>query len=237
MNSHHFSCFFSDPCNNSGQVTLNHIWTKGRDLSMGLAAKRAMDFSVALIGLVFLSPLLIVISGLILICMGRPIFFRQERPGLKGKIFTLVKFRTMSHARDGAGRLLPDAQRLTRLGRFLRMTSLDEIPQLWNVLKGELSLVGPRPLLVEYLGLYSPEQRRRHDVKPGITGWAQVNGRNAITWERKFEFDVWYVDHRSFLLDLKILLMTAAKVLTGEGVRQEGQATAERFRGTPPQGS
>ncbi|MBI5570232.1 MAG: sugar transferase [Desulfomonile tiedjei] len=201
---------------------------------MGLVVKRAMDFSLALIGLVLLSPLLIVVACLIFLSMGLPVFFRQERPGLKGKIFTLVKFRTMNHARDKSGRLLPDAQRLTGLGRFLRKTSLDELPQLWNVLKGELSLVGPRPLLVEYLGLYSPEQMRRHHVKPGITGWAQVNGRNAITWEQKFEFDVWYVDHWSLLLDIKILLKTAEKVLTGEGVRQEGQATAERFKGTPP---
>ena len=204
---------------------------------MGLAVKRAIDLSVALAGLVLLSPVLLAVSVLILLCIGLPIFFRQGRPGLHGTIFTLVKFRTMSHACDESGRLLPDSQRLTNLGRFLRKTSLDELPQLWNVLTGELSLVGPRPLLIQYLDLYTPEQMRRHDVKPGITGWAQVNGRNAISWEQKFEFDVWYVDHWSLLLDLKILLMTAVKVLRGEGVRQEGQATAEPFRGTRPHSS
>ncbi|MBW3656191.1 MAG: sugar transferase [Gemmatimonadetes bacterium] len=164
--------------------------------------------------------------------MGSPVLFRQTRPGLHGRAFTMYKFRTMRHAYDREGRPLPDPARLTRVGRLLRSTSLDELPELFNVLRGDMSLVGPRPLLPEYLPLYSEEQARRHEVRPGITGWAQVNGRNAITWEQKFRLDVWYVDNHSLRLDALILLRTVAKVLAREGINQEGQATAETFRGT-----
>jgi sugar transferase EpsL len=194
--------------------------------------KRAFDFMAALAGLIILSPLLAAVAILVRVAMGRPAFFRQERPGLHGRIFTLVKFRTMNQATDSSGCLLPDSKRLTRLGRILRATSIDELPQLWNVLRGDVRLVGPRPLLVQYLDLYTPEQMRRHDVKPGITGWAQVNGRNDLTWEEKFALDVWYVDNWSLILDLRILFMTASKVLKGEGINQPGQATAEEFRGS-----
>jgi len=194
--------------------------------------KRTLDIIVALTGLVFLSPLLAILALCIRFTMGSPILFRQRRPGLGGAPFTLVKFRTMRAAFGPDGQPLPDAQRLTRLGRFLRASSLDELPQLGNVLKGELSLVGPRPLLVEYLPLYTPDQARRHEVPPGITGWAQVHGRNAISWEQKFAFDVWYVDHWSLGLDLKILLMTAKKVICREGVSAAGEATTTPFEGS-----
>jgi lipopolysaccharide/colanic/teichoic acid biosynthesis glycosyltransferase len=167
--------------------------------------------------------------------LGAPVFFRQQRPGLHGRPFTILKFRTMRDAVDAGGSPLPDAERLTRLGKFLRSTSLDELPELLNVLGGDMSLVGPRPLLMQYLERYTPEQARRHEVRPGITGWAQVNGRNAITWERKFELDVWYVDHRSFLLDLRILARTLAGVVRREGITQPGSATAEEFRGDEPE--
>jgi sugar transferase EpsL len=203
--------------------------------AMQLAIKRLIDITAALVGLVVLAPLLLAVAALICRSMGRPILFRQARPGMHGKIFTVVKFRTMSDARDEFGGLLPDALRLTALGKFLRATSIDELPQLWNVLKGELSLVGPRPLLIQYLELYTPEQMRRHDVKPGITGWAQVNGRNDLTWEDKFTLDVWYVDHWSLLLDAKILLLTVIKVLKREGISQPGQATAAPFKGSKQQ--
>ncbi len=193
---------------------------------------RAAEASIAAIGLVVLSPLLLGIAAAVRLTTGSPVVFRQVRSGLHGASFTMRKFRTMSDARDAAGALLPDAQRLTRLGRLLRSTSLDELPELFNVLTGDMSLVGPRPLLPEYLPLYSPEQARRHQVKPGITGWAQVNGRNAISWEEKFRLDVWYVEHQSLALDFKILFMTAAKIFLREGISQEGQATADRFRGT-----
>ncbi len=193
--------------------------------------KRTLDIAVALAGLAVLSPVLAVLALWIRVVMGSPVLFRQRRPGLGGAFFTLVKFRTMRAAFGADGQPLPDAQRLTRLGRFLRASSLDELPQLWNVLKGELSLVGPRPLLVEYLPLYTPEQARRHEVLPGITGWAQVNGRNAISWEQKFAFDVWYVDHWSFGLDLTILAMTAKKVIRREGVSAAGEATTTHFAG------
>ena len=163
--------------------------------------------------------------------MGRPIIFTQQRPGLSGKPFTIYKFRTMNDERDAQGNLLPDEQRLTRFGKFLRKTSLDELPELFNVLKGDMSLVGPRPLLMEYLPLYSAEQARRHEVKPGITGWAQINGRNTLAWEDKFNLDVWYVDHLSFWLDVKILFITLLKVFKREGISQDGQATVEKFRG------
>ncbi len=196
--------------------------------------KRLFDLLIAIAGLMLLSPVLLLIALLVLIAHGQPILFRQQRPGYKGRPFWIYKFRTMTDARDADGNLLPDAERLTPLGRFLRATSLDELPELFNVLRGEMSLVGPRPLLMEYLERYTPEQARRHEVLPGITGWAQVNGRNAITWEDKFRLDVWYVDHWSFWLDIKILLITLWKVITGEGVSQPGHATTERFMGSPP---
>ncbi|MDF0718790.1 sugar transferase [Kaistella sp. PBT33-4] len=194
--------------------------------------KRIIDFVAALVGLVVLSPVfLIVTAGLAFANGGRPFFF-QRRPGKDGRIFKIVKFKTMTDGRDTQGNLLPDADRLTPIGTFVRKTSLDEIPQLINVLKGDMSLIGPRPLLPEYLPLYSPEQARRHEVRPGITGWAQVNGRNAISWEDKFKMDVWYVDHLSFGLDFKIIIMTVRKVFKSEGISAEGQATAERFKGS-----
>lgn len=168
---------------------------------------------------------------MVYLTMGRPILFRQLRPGIHGKPFEIYKFRTMNAKQDKKGRLLPDSERLTAFGRFLRKTSFDEFPELINILKGDMNLVGPRPLLIQYLDLYSPEQARRHGVKPGITGWAQVNGRNAITWEEKFKLDVWYVDHISFWLDIKILFMTLFKVFKREGINQPGQATMEEFRG------
>jgi len=164
--------------------------------------------------------------------MGRPVLFRQNRPGLNGRAFELLKFRTMTDARDDRGQVLPDEKRLTGLGRLLRRTSLDELPQLVNIIRGDMSLVGPRPLLMEYLDRYTEEQSRRHTVKPGITGWAQINGRNALSWEDKFRLDVWYVDNRSIWLDIKILLITIWKVLRGEGISQEGHATAQPFRGS-----
>jgi sugar transferase EpsL len=194
--------------------------------------KRLFDLAVTLVGLLVCAPLMAVIAIVIRLTMGRPIFFCQLRPGLRGQPFTLFKFRTMTDARDAAGNLLPDAERLTRFGRFLRNTSLDELPGLFNVLKGEMSLVGPRPLLMQYLDRYTPEQARRHEVKPGITGWAQVNGRNALTWERKFALDVWYVDHQSLWLDLKIIALTAWKIIKREGISQPGQATAQEFMGS-----
>jgi sugar transferase EpsL len=178
-----------------------------------------------------LFPLLLILSVAVRWKLGSPVFFRQQRPGMEGKPFRLFKFRTMTNARGVNGELLPDAQRLTRFGRFLRATSLDELPELLNVLKGDMSLVGPRPLLMQYLNHYTPEQARRHEVKPGITGWAQVNGRNALTWEEKFKLDVWYVDNQSFWLDIKIIFMTIWKILKREGINQQGQATMEEFMG------
>ncbi len=194
-------------------------------------SKRLFDVFIAALGLVLLSPLLAILSLLVWVFQGRPILFRQVRPGYKGRPFTVYKFRTMSDRRDPNGNLLPDAERLTPFGRFLRSTSLDDLPQLINVLRGEMSLVGPRPLLMQYLERYSPEQMRRHDVLPGITGWAQVNGRNALSWEEKFRLDVWYVDHWSFWLDMKILLLTIWKVLLREGISQPGHVTMEEFKG------
>ncbi len=199
-------------------------------------AKRLFDLALTVPGLVLLSPLLAVLAVLIALAEGRPVVFHQERPGLRGTIFKLHKFRTMRNTVDRQGNLLPDSQRLTRLGRFLRAYSLDELPELWNVLRGEMSLVGPRPLLVEYLPLYSPEQARRHSVLPGITGWAQINGRNALTWEDKFNLDVWYVDHWSVKLDLQILVGTVAKVLRREGISAPGQDTMQKFTGTKSPG-
>lgn len=197
--------------------------------------KRLSDLLLACVALVVLSPVMLVVSVLIAIQLGFPILFRQKRPGYLGQIFTIYKFRTMREDHDDQGNLLSDDQRLTRLGHFLRSTSLDELPELINVLKGEMSIVGPRPLLVQYLPLYNPEQARRHTVLPGITGWAQVHGRNAITWQEKFNLDVWYVDHWSVWLDLKIIALTIVKVLRREGISQPGQATAEPFQGNPPE--
>ena len=194
--------------------------------------KRLFDLILSIPALILLSPVMGVVALAIRLTMGRPVLFRQARPGLYNKPFTLIKFRTMIDANDAAGVPLPDAQRLTSLGRFLRSTSLDELPELWNVLRGDMSLVGPRPLLTQYLGRYTPEQGRRHEVRPGITGWAQVNGRNAITWEQKFDLDVWYVDHMSLELDARILTLTLWKVLKREGIFQEGQATMEEFLGS-----
>ena len=194
--------------------------------------KRLFDLLVALFALLFLALPLLMIALLIRLKLGGPVLFCQVRPGLHGRRFTMVKFRTMTDERGPDHALLPDAQRLTPFGRFLRVTSLDELPELWNVLKGDMSLVGPRPLLVEYLPLYSPEQARRHEVRPGITGWAQVNGRNAISWEEKFERDVWYVDHRSFWLDINILWLTVKKVLVRDGIAAAGEATMSRFLGS-----
>ena len=194
-------------------------------------SKRIFDFIIAALGLLIASPILLVTAGLVAVFHGRPILFRQQRPGYKGKLFSIKKFRTMNNARDKAGNLLPDAERLTPLGRFLRISSLDELPELFNILQGEMSLVGPRPLLKQYLARYSPEQARRHDVMPGLTGWAQINGRNALTWDEKFKLDVWYVDHWSFWLDVKILLLTFWKVFKREGISQPGHATAEEFMG------
>ena len=193
--------------------------------------KRSVDFVAACAGLVALAPLIAVVAALVFCAMGRPALFAQRRPGKEGRLFTLYKFRTMADAFDDAGEPLPDAERLTPAGRFMRRYSLDEVPQLWNVLRGDMSLVGPRPLLAEYLPLYSAEQARRHEVRPGITGWAQVNGRNAQSWEERLRLDVWYVDHRSFWLDLRILFLTFMKILRSDGVSQAGHATMPRFTG------
>jgi len=194
--------------------------------------KRATDFFMALFGLLVLFPLLLLLALLIRIHLGRPVLFRQLRPGLNGKPFKMIKFRTMRDAVDPNGDLLPDSERMTRIGLLLRSTSLDELPELWNVLKGEMSLVGPRPLLMDYLPLYNPRQAMRHNVRPGITGWAQVNGRNAISWEEKFELDCWYVENRSLWLDIKILWMTVEGVFHRSGISQEGHVTMEPFRGS-----
>lgn len=195
--------------------------------------KRVFDVVVAAAALAICAPLMGAVALFVELTMGSPVLFRQKRPGLHGVPFTLVKFRTMTEERHPNGSPLPDRVRLTRAGAFLRRTSLDELPQLWNVLRGEMSLVGPRPLLMEYLPLYTPEQMRRHDAKPGLIGWAGVNGRNANSWEEKFRLDVWYVDHWSYLLDLKIFSMAFFTVLSGEGVSEEGQATATPFTGSP----
>lgn len=203
-------------------------------------SKRLLDLLLASIGLILLTPLILGLVLLVAGQLGRPVFFRQRRPGYRGQPFEIYKLRTMSDVRDAYGNLLPDEERLTRLGRFLRMTSLDELPELLNVLRGEMSLVGPRPLLMQYLERYTPEQARRHEVLPGMTGWAQINGRNTLTWEDKFRLDVWYVDHRSLALDLKILFLTSWKVFRREGITQPGHATAEEFMGTftePPASS
>ncbi|MDH7602742.1 MAG: sugar transferase [Armatimonadota bacterium] len=194
--------------------------------------KRAFDIIGSAVLIILLSPLLLATAVAVAVTMGRPVLFRQQRTGLGGKIFTLYKFRTMTNARDESGNLLPDERRLTRLGKFLRATSIDELPELFNVLRGDMSLVGPRPLLPEYLPRYNAFQARRHEVKPGITGWAQIHGRNLLSWEKKFEYDVWYVDHRSFWLDIWILLLTVAKVIKREGISEKGMATASPFLGS-----
>jgi lipopolysaccharide/colanic/teichoic acid biosynthesis glycosyltransferase len=197
--------------------------------------KRVFDLILALCGVLALALPLLVLVWLVRRKLGSPVFFRQMRPGLHGKPFEMVKFRTMTSERGPDGQLLPDAVRLTPFGRFLRATSLDELPELWNVLKGDMSLVGPRPLLMEYLPLYTPEQARRHQVRPGITGWAQVNGRNSISWADKFALDVWYVNHRSLWLDIKILWLTVKKVLVRDGISSAGEATMPRFTGSKTQ--
>lgn len=198
--------------------------------------KRLFDILASGLGLAVLSPLFIVLALLVRFKLGSPVLFRQVRPGKDARPFEMMKFRTMTDARDAAGRLLPDADRLPPFGRFLRSSSLDELPELWNVLKGDMSLVGPRPLLTEYLPLYSSDQARRHEVRPGITGWAQVNGRNALGWEEKFSLDVWYVDNRSFLLDVKILWLTALKVVKRDGISAAGEATMPKFAGASGKG-
>ncbi len=194
-------------------------------------SKRLFDLLVTSLSLLIISPFVLLIAILVRVLHGAPILFRQQRPGYKGRPFYIYKFRSMTDTRDASGGLLPDAARLTPLGRFLRSSSLDELPELFNILRGEMSLVGPRPLLMQYLERYSPEQARRHDVLPGITGWAQINGRNALTWEDKFKLDVWYVDNWSFWLDIKILLLTLWKVFKREGISQPGHATMEEFMG------
>ncbi|MGI6241667.1 MAG: sugar transferase [Candidatus Omnitrophota bacterium] len=197
-----------------------------------LKIKRAIDFCLALFCLVVGAPVLGLCVACLWIAQGRPIFFKQIRPGYQGRPFVLYKFRTMHEAKNKRGDLLPDGQRLSSVGRFFRSMSLDELPQIWNVLKGDMSFVGPRPLLMQYLSRYTSEQMRRHDMMPGITGWAQVHGRNAISWEEKFKYDVWYVDHWSFWLDLKIFFLTIWKVFKREGISQAGQATAQEFKGS-----
>jgi sugar transferase EpsL len=201
---------------------------------MSMKMKRAVDVLLSAVALAVLWPFLFAIAVVIGLTMGRPVLFVQERPGLHGRIFRIYKFRTMNDVRGPNGEPLPDGDRISRVGRFLRAWSLDELPELINVLRGDMSLVGPRPLRVEYLDLYTAEQARRHDVLPGVTGWAQVNGRNAVSWEKKFEYDLWYVDHRSLRLDLKILGLTALRVLGGEGVNSSDHATMPPFTGSPP---
>lgn len=197
--------------------------------------KRLIDLIVSVLALALLAPVFLLLGLMIRLKLGSPVLFRQTRPGMNGQPFTMVKFRTMRNASDHHGAPLPDSERLTPFGRLLRSTSLDELPELWNVLKGDMSLVGPRPLLMEYLPLYSQEQHRRHEVRPGITGWAQVNGRNALCWEDKFKLDVWYVDNRTILLDLKILFLTVKKVFVREGISAAGEATMPRFVGSASQ--
>ena len=199
---------------------------------MSRAVKRLLDVALSLLALIVLSPVLVVIAVVVMVTMGSPVLFVQDRPGLHGTIFRIYKFRTMRDGRSPDGELLLDEERITSIGKLLRATSLDELPELFNVLKGDMSLVGPRPLRVEYLPLYTPEQSRRHDVRPGITGWAQVNGRNAVSWETKFAHDVWYVDHWSIALDLKILALTALRVLQREGISAPAHATMPPFTGT-----
>jgi len=196
--------------------------------------KRLFDIITSFVALVILSPIVALVAWKIKRNLGSPVFFKQLRPGLKGEPFEMIKFRTMKDAVDSNGNALPDAERMTPFGNKLRSSSLDELPELWNVLKGEMSLVGPRPLLMQYLPLYSDEQRRRHEVRPGVTGWAQINGRNSLSWEEKFKLDVWYVDNRSFWLDVKILFLTVKKVFVKEGISADGHVTIEPFKGNNP---
>lgn len=219
------------PTGRRGQVWGNF---QAAGVKHSIKMKRFSDLFLASLALPLLGVPLLFLIWQVRHKLGSPVFFRQTRPGLRGRPFEMVKFRTMTDARGPDGQLLPDAVRLTAFGRFLRATSLDELPELWNVLKGDMSLVGPRPLLMEYLQLYSPEQARRHEVRPGITGWAQVNGRNALSWEDKFKLDVWYVDHRSLWLDIKILWFTVRKVLVREGISADGEATMSKFTGSKP---
>ena len=193
--------------------------------------KRLMDIVGSLSGLLLLSPVILLLALLVRFKLGSPVLFRQVRPGMDGEAFEMAKFRTMTDARDAQGELLPDVDRLTGFGQFLRSSSLDELPELWNVLKGDMSLVGPRPLLMEYLPLYSRRQARRHEVRPGVTGWAQINGRNALSWEEKFELDVWYVENRTLWLDVKILIMTVWKVLKKDDIAHDGEVTMKKFKG------
>lgn len=195
--------------------------------------KRIVDFVLALIGLIALAPVIVIVAWAIRKRLGSPVIFSQVRPGLNGKPFRMVKFRTMRDAFDANGQPLPDTERMTPFGSFLRSSSLDELPELWNVLKGDMSLVGPRPLLMEYLPLYNAEQYRRHEVRPGISGWAQVNGRNALSWDEKFKLDVWYVDNRSIWLDFKVIFLTLKKVVVRDGINAEGEATMSKFTGNP----
>jgi len=196
--------------------------------------RRLFDIAASFTALVLLFPLILFIGWYVRRKLGSPVLFRQVRPGLNGKPFKMVKFRTMRDALDAAGNPLPDSDRITSFGGFLRSSSLDELPELWNVLKGDMSLVGPRPLLMEYLPLYSPEQYRRHEVRPGVTGWAQINGRNALSWEEKFKLDIWYVDNRSFWLDLKIIFLTVKKVVIRDGINADGEVTMPKFTGRRP---
>ena len=193
--------------------------------------KRSLEFIFTFLILLFLMPIFFLVALLVLVNLGSPIYFKQSRPGLNGKVFNIFKFRTMTNKHDNNGILLPDKDRITKFGQFLRSTSLDELPSLWSVLNGDMSLIGPRPLLVEYLPLYSKKQARRHEVRPGVTGWAQVNGRNAINWDEKFEMDVWYVDNQSFLLDIKILLLTLKKVIKRDGISHNNHVTMDKFKG------
>tara|TARA_B100001741_G_scaffold286348_1_gene263162 strand:- start:182 stop:787 length:606 start_codon:yes stop_codon:yes gene_type:complete len=193
--------------------------------------KRSLEFIFTFLILLFLMPIFFLVALLVLVNLGSPIYFKQSRPGLNGKVFNIFKFRTMTNKHDNNGILLPDKDRITKFGQFLRSTSLDELPSLWSVLNGDMSLIGPRPLLVEYLPLYSKKQARRHEVRPGVTGWAQVNGRNAISWDEKFEMDVWYVDNQSFLLDIKILLLTLKKVIKRDGISHNNHVTMDKFKG------
>jgi lipopolysaccharide/colanic/teichoic acid biosynthesis glycosyltransferase len=193
--------------------------------------KRIFDIVASVFGLLLLAPVIAIVAWKIRRKLGSPVLFRQVRPGLNGQSFEMIKFRTMRDAIDATGNPLPDSERMTPLGSFLRSSSLDELPELWNVFKGDMSLVGPRPLLMEYLPLYSPEQYRRHEVRPGVTGWAQINGRNALSWDAKFKLDIWYVDNRSFLLDIKIILITIKKVIVRDGISADGEATMAKFTG------
>jgi len=213
-------------------MTLQNSSDKSTDTFYFFCGKRILDLALTLPALIALSPILVVAGLLVRVKLGSPVLFKQLRPGLHEKPFAIFKFCTMTEARDKDGNLLPDKLRLTPFGRFLRATSIDELPELFNVLKGDMSLVGPRPLLMQYLDRYTAKQARRHEVKPGITGWAQINGRNTITWEEKFNLDVWYVDHQSFLLDMKIIFLTLWKILKREGISQPGQATMEVFKGS-----